>query len=93
MTKHTEGPWEIVEADGDEYWLPLSHFNVGPAIGIDTIEDARLIAAAPEMLEALKEVRGYLQCAVDGSMSRNNAESLAAELIEKIDAAIAKEQA
>lgn len=35
----------------------------------------------------LDECRSYLQCVVDCSMSRNNAEALADELIEKIDAA------
>ena len=48
---------------------------------------------APVAINALlKEVRGYLQCVVDSSMSLNNAEALAVELIEQIDAAIGKEQ-
>lgn len=35
----------------------------------------------------LDECRSYLQCVVDCSMSRNNAEALADELIDKIDSA------
>jgi hypothetical protein len=42
-------------------------------------------AAASKSL--VNECRSYLQCVVDCSMSRNNAEALADELIEKIDAA------
>lgn len=34
----------------------------------------------------LDECRGYLTCVVDSSMSRNNAEALASELLEAIDA-------
>ena len=34
----------------------------------------------------LGEIRGYLVAASDGSMSRNNSEQLAAELLKMIDA-------
>lgn len=47
-------------------------------------------AARANISDLLQEVRGYLQCVIDQSMSRNNAENLASELIETIDAAIAK---
>lgn len=36
----------------------------------------------------LVELRGYLECVVDKSMSRNNAEQLATELIEQLDSAL-----
>jgi hypothetical protein len=47
-------PWEIEKADFEEYWMPGKHYNVGPARAINNIEDARLIAAAPDLLAALK---------------------------------------
>lgn len=57
MNKHTPGPWEIRAEDPDEeYWITEPHYTVGPASIVFNIEDACLIAAAPELLEALKFV-------------------------------------
>ena len=65
--KHTPGPWTINEnlEYGDEYWFGGEKgfcIDVGPATigGLkDKIEqgkaNARLIAAAPELLDALKK--------------------------------------
>ena len=61
MSKHTPGPWEIswhVAVDGagrEKYRLPV---QIGPIIVGDSAEDlsaadARLAAAAPDLLEAL----------------------------------------
>lgn len=52
MTKHTSGPWEWKSCSGFDYgstsyWVPKVCTN------IDNEADARLIAAAPELLEAL----------------------------------------
>ena len=71
MSKHTPGPWEInwyICREGkEELWrVPRS---IGPAyvdhnhwagnyITVDEA-DARLIAVAPELLEALKELMEY----------------------------------
>lgn len=55
--KHTPGPWEyhggddytVILGPGDTTDRPLAEVNSGSA-------DARLIAAAPDLLAALKEV-------------------------------------
>jgi hypothetical protein len=61
MSKHTPGPWKIVPSwhdwivegpNGEEIIWQDGNYNT-PTI---SIEDARLIAAAPDLLEALKEV-------------------------------------
>ena len=52
---------------------------------------ARSILASVAIDALLQEVHGYLRCVVDGSMSRNNAQTLASELIEDIDAIPSKE--
>ena len=56
--KHTPGPWEI-EYNGpyEEYWVTTPHYDAGPARIISNIADARLIAAAPDLLEALIEYK------------------------------------
>jgi hypothetical protein len=57
MTQHTPGPWEIEYNDPDEeYWVTLPHYDAGPAKIVYHIEDARLIAAAPDLLEALQHL-------------------------------------
>lgn len=65
MSKHTPGPWKLVR-DGQEpsdgwllvqfrEWSVYSEPMHGDSIGTQE-SDARLIAAAPEMLAALKAV-------------------------------------
>jgi hypothetical protein len=97
MNKHTQGPWAVNEfcASGEvsEY-----HIFIEPNIavierkvkGSDQCDmaDAQLLAAAPDLLEALKEARTGLVWyqmrhpeSVDGSDD---------EAITRIDAAIAK---
>lgn len=44
-----------------------------------------LIESAQEDVELMQEIRGYLAAAADGSMSRNNSEALARELLRRID--------
>lgn len=63
MTKHSPGPWKIVVADGSRlairpnralgYLCTLSDYPL-----CEQRADAKLIAAAPEMLEALKNLCG-----------------------------------
>lgn len=66
----------------------------GEAVTLSRAERDALVAMARHSAryqEALYEVSEYLTCVVDGSMSRNNASALAAELQVQIDAAMAKE--
>jgi hypothetical protein len=57
---------------------------------IKRLEDAAIYGAQPcpvanEAAELLKEIQAYLIAASDGTMSRNNSENLASELLEKIE--------
>jgi hypothetical protein len=62
--KHTPGPWEYsIDQHETEYWFDRGHICVGPAIigteysDLDAtdIANACLIAAAPDLLEALAD--------------------------------------
>ena len=83
MNKHTPGPW-FVDASRQE-GLAIRHDSKMicqiPGYGVGTrIDDARLIAAAPELLEALK--------LADAMLSGSNMNAKAVE--KKVRAAIAK---
>ena len=66
MSKHTPGPWKVItDATAREVEVfeiaDISHFRIicdgrgdGFSSAGDAYADARLIAAAPELLEALK---------------------------------------
>ena len=63
MTQHTPGPWGCEETPESSHWdwkVTQPRINGRrPYIGIDTFNpeaDARLIAAAPEMLEVLQRI-------------------------------------
>lgn len=58
MSGHTPGPWRIIGADGYALgiWGSEAQDVVSEKRGPMRQEDARLIAAAPELLEALKEL-------------------------------------
>lgn len=56
---------------------------------IERLKDAAIYGPVPcpiasEAAELLHEIRGYLEAAASGSMSRNNSEQLASELLERI---------
>ena len=62
MSKHTPGPWEVVElVDGYDIRCPESRCRIATASDPEAVwgaigreEDACLIAAAPELLEAIE---------------------------------------
>ena len=61
MSKHTPGPWRTYDIYGNgwnEVFGPKSPGN--DRITVDSKEDARLIAAAPDLLEALERVTELL---------------------------------
>ena len=81
--KHTLGPWMVGYSDGSgaregEYCITngtqavvVGGESFGSSHGVRRIEDARLIAAAPDLLEALKQV--VTRCgprSQDGQMAR-----------------------
>lgn len=51
MTKHTKGPWQVRRADNFDYTVQSEECQIAIA---GRKGDARLIAVAPELLEALK---------------------------------------
>jgi len=55
MSEHTPGPWTHGPLpDGNSYWV--AHPSGMVAMVVTSEADARLIAAAPEMLAMLKQV-------------------------------------
>ena len=58
MSKHTPGPWHVKPSSCDDRISTIEADLVTVATVETTPEDARLIAAAPAMLVALKRVAG-----------------------------------
>ena len=70
MSKHTQGPWQVLPAEDDKPYIRIRGTRLGQRYKVanvvspvdfmpekelkETIANARLIAAAPELLEALK---------------------------------------
>jgi hypothetical protein len=65
MTAYTPGPW-VMKQNGPMVWVESSRHTVcsfyrqgagfAPSVSMDSEANARLIAAAPDLLEALKAV-------------------------------------
>ena len=88
MSKHTPGPWtvgaipvrtgpnnsgrDILSADGETVATVIGVGHVGTSMGAAGDADARLIAAAPDLLEALEDfqIRTCTDC--DGSGMEND---------------------
>ena len=66
MSAHTPGPWRVIEThllthDGDHVADMSNGLMVVASAKLGApLADARLIAAAPELLEALELVRDYV---------------------------------
>ena len=76
MSKHTQGPWEVVPHDSSEVCFEVMADGWFVATVHDGVMEesnaefnARLIAAAPELLEALRDLRQrfHAACIAHGS--------------------------
>ena len=79
-TKHTAGPWEVLEMAIERAEYPFEFKIIGPDGGIATVENyrfngeeyaanranAHLIAAAPDLLEACEAFPGFTNDATVG---------------------------
>lgn len=72
MTEHTSGPWQINHDDGKGHYLigPRIGENVGMAFGKT---DAKIMAAAPDLLTALEAAFIALQGLCEHSCFEDNA--------------------
>ena len=65
MSKHTPGPWIAGDDESSDFFLVGPHDGDGivyqPVVKLHNESNARLIAAAPELLEALKACLPYLE--------------------------------
>ncbi|WP_179255042.1 Lar family restriction alleviation protein [Burkholderia sp. HI2500] len=86
-------PYVAEELDPDAWWYVACQTPgcILPCAGGHTSIESAIAKwnsrATPDRDSIIEDVRDYLQCVVDQSMSRNNSLSLAAELIDAIDAA------
>lgn len=76
-TKHTPGPWTVIAGvhSGDVV-SPLGRV----AMGISMVPDARLIAAAPALLEALEAAIRDQEDFEDGRLSGNTVATIRAAI-------------
>ena len=96
MPKHTPGPWYVTEHHSGQRFIHHSPHET-PHLrrtGIATLgsnpADADLIAAAPDMLAALKSVTQPLLIAIDEAGQCTDAEAYYAGIYAGVKAAIAK---
>jgi hypothetical protein len=94
---HTPGPWRAIFKAGMRATViaPAEDYRIcaigGAAMGDDADEaNARLIAAAPELLEALKESRDGLADALNNLPADGECAVLIGIRLAAVDAAIAK---
>lgn len=95
-SKHTPGPWGTVDDDGEFHVVQWVEGRAWTESVVATVRDgaaadanAALVAVAPEMLEALKQVERLL---LYGENPRENGEGYAAHL-DAVRSIIAKAEA
>ena len=79
MTKHSPGPWKLSaysnETMNPEFLVTESNTNDWPIIvaEVNSEENARLIAAAPDLLEALQSVHQWMDDQADAQSKGGHA--------------------
>ena len=66
-TEHTQGPWQVHYSHANKNLASVTDRNrepIAPCVGENAEANARLIAAAPELLEALRATRSNLYAAL-----------------------------
>jgi hypothetical protein len=80
MAKHTPGPWSLND-DASHPWVVECQTNIPGHLGevckVGYLPNARLIAAAPDMLEALRNLLSLFE-AIDGGDNDDAPEFIAA---------------
>ena len=64
MTQHTPGPWQRHKSESDSlgYMITVPHRSgLGHLANVYSEEDARLIAAAPDLLAVAIDALGFMQ--------------------------------
>jgi len=87
-TKHTPGPWTSDWDDNGFFWIDPIHASLSGCPGDDAEANARLIAAAPELLEACKAAEESIVCFM--AESKLSADSGAGAILAEIRAAMNK---
>lgn len=92
---HTPGPWKFQQDGNEPYWSVDMPFTDGSgrygacnAMVYTTEEDARLVAAAPELLAACREAAS----AITYLLSNDDDDQNYADTLNTLAAAIAKAQ-
>ena len=67
MSKHTPSPWKVKEGHDNDSGLKLHRVMFGAGIvaecyGVNSAYNARLIAAAPDLMEAIVRLEFAAQC-------------------------------
>ena len=99
MSAHTPGPWGLQRSETGPWaifntrgaWIATTLRKAWPS---EDLANARLMAAAPSMLDALREVETYLEereDVVDGAYGQPKANT-EMTLLREVRAAIAKAQ-
>ena len=91
VTKHTPGKWYVAERQrlNSDVRFIRTDFDDSGVVCVTNDNDAKLVAAAPDLLEALEEVNVWINSsAIDEDGVVDEASRL--ELSQKVHAAIAK---